>query len=662
MAALRWDQVNAPSFDGAIRGLAAAQGMFSSGLGALDQTLAQRQQFATDAADRQAIADSLRYQDAAAYRDALASGRIAGNPNQLSVGVLQGLGSRVSDLQRQDAGRIANESSQYGLDRTRSIDTRMDAAAPFTSRMLEAAANNRMGDLELARNEGAEALAALPISEQIRLAQATQGSQASNLNLRTGEFNFGRDQASYADQQAAAKAVQYIAENSADEQSARAAYAQATKGLSPIAANLARSQMDPALFGYQQGGTAPATQPGASGYGFTDRDALHVAQRQAESANNPNAVSKAGARGLMQLMAPTAREWEKKLGLPAGSTDTNPEANEQVGRAYMDSLIKRYNGNQVQALAAYNWGMGNVDKWIANGQDMSKLPKETRDYIGKILPKQAGVSDPLTTAAQQDEISRRFNQNTSNSTANQVMDLAQSTETKSDVLKRLQEGPMKGVRQGELIGIMDRIMREGKLNPAQAAAVMEAGLDDQGLFARASGKIASTLTGGLIGNTSGITLNGARIDEELKRVNSTAGLQEVAANRNLASAFGQLEQSQANLDSIRSNIVRLAQREATMPTVGGAQALERAQNQFAAAYQRHQQLMGATNQADYQAQLAAREARPAQQVGGAPSSTPVPKAATTEEIQGWNNMMEKMRSGQPIPGANSGVPSWLLVK
>ncbi|ECG3042696.1 transglycosylase SLT domain-containing protein [Salmonella enterica] len=127
---------------------------------------------------------------------------------------------------------------------------------------------------------------------------------------------------------------------------------------------------------------AQSTKRGQKSTGEMD-DLLHGVM-MTESSGNPLAYNtRSGAAGAYQFMRGTAID----MGLRVDSTvdeRLDPEKSRAAAAIYMRQLLNRYNGNVDNALRAYNWGMGNVDKWIANGSDISQLPKETREYTGKV--------------------------------------------------------------------------------------------------------------------------------------------------------------------------------------------------------------------------------------------------------------------------------------
>ncbi len=94
----------------------------------------------------------------------------------------------------------------------------------------------------------------------------------------------------------------------------------------------------------------------------------------AESSYNPDAISKAGAVGLMQLMPETAKQY-------GVSNRRNPRQNIYGGSRYLRYLLKLFNNDLSLALAAYNAGEGTVKRYG------NKIPpyKETRNYVKKVI-------------------------------------------------------------------------------------------------------------------------------------------------------------------------------------------------------------------------------------------------------------------------------------
>jgi soluble lytic murein transglycosylase len=126
---------------------------------------------------------------------------------------------------------------------------------------------------------------------------------------------------------------------------------------------------------------------------------IHAVIRQ-ESAFDPKAISRAGARGLMQLMPATAKSVARQLKIHYSKQKltASPVHNVRLGSAYLGKLRDNYDGSLILTLAAYNAGPGNVRRWIKlNGDPRSfssldaidwieSIPvSETRNYVQRVL-------------------------------------------------------------------------------------------------------------------------------------------------------------------------------------------------------------------------------------------------------------------------------------
>lgn len=117
---------------------------------------------------------------------------------------------------------------------------------------------------------------------------------------------------------------------------------------------------------------------------------LVAAVVRAESRFRPDARSRAGAVGLMQVLPETARLVARRHGLDRFRPKMlrEPEWNLLIGSLYLSELMDRYHGDVVAALAAYNAGPGVVDTWVAGKPRLTiqaiRYP-ETRSYVREVL-------------------------------------------------------------------------------------------------------------------------------------------------------------------------------------------------------------------------------------------------------------------------------------
>jgi soluble lytic murein transglycosylase len=111
--------------------------------------------------------------------------------------------------------------------------------------------------------------------------------------------------------------------------------------------------------------------------------ALVAAVIYQESKFKPNARSTSGAVGLMQLLPDTANGIALHTGGAAFRVDDlyDPEINVRYGSWYLRHLLRKY-GDERTALAAYNAGQDNVDRWRRNGRGI-QFP-ETRAYVDRV--------------------------------------------------------------------------------------------------------------------------------------------------------------------------------------------------------------------------------------------------------------------------------------
>jgi soluble lytic murein transglycosylase len=107
-------------------------------------------------------------------------------------------------------------------------------------------------------------------------------------------------------------------------------------------------------------------------------------------------TSSAGARGLMQITPEAASDIERHSG---GTTFelgdlSDPEINIRYGTYLLRELLDRYDGDTVAALAAYNAGPGNVDRWGGSELTVEAIPfPETRAYVEDVLDKRDAYRD-----------------------------------------------------------------------------------------------------------------------------------------------------------------------------------------------------------------------------------------------------------------------------
>jgi hypothetical protein len=116
-----------------------------------------------------------------------------------------------------------------------------------------------------------------------------------------------------------------------------------------------------------------------------------------ESSGNPNAKNpESTSSGRMGTLSSTALQ--PGLGIrPA--RDLSEAEKTRVGAETLSKLHQKYNGNEVLATLAYNWGFGNVDKWLKAGGNWGEVPPAQQAYVTKVMERAMGGAAPAAAAA-----------------------------------------------------------------------------------------------------------------------------------------------------------------------------------------------------------------------------------------------------------------------
>ena len=179
--------------------------------------------------------------------------------------------------------------------------------------------------------------------------------------------------------------------------------------------NLQTERDDPAESDDTNISLSPKTKAWSSVIGKYTKDAQDAALvtgiMDVESGGEADARSPVGAQGLMQIMPATGKELAEKAGEKYDPQDA--EQNIRLGVNYLNELKDRYNGNITDVLAAYNSGMGTVDKAKAKaaaelGIDIAQvkfndysryLPNETQLYVSKVIARTESNPQLIQAAA-----------------------------------------------------------------------------------------------------------------------------------------------------------------------------------------------------------------------------------------------------------------------
>lgn len=623
MAAIQYRPIDAPDFSSAMRGYQMFSDQLNNAFAAARGTLNDLQARQTQTADQEVLARALQQQDAGGLRDALASGSLLSgiNPNRLSAGVLAGLQDRVGTLLGQDrtrqqleAGSFGLERDRYGFGRTVDADQRSDAARTAQAALFDAASRGNSAEVARIRQENADVLGNLNADQSLAMAQGAQGLLRGELGQRQGEFGLARDRYNLSIDQRndnESRAAQVLATDvlrrAATPEDARAVLesmsgldqnlrAQATRLVQsafpgtygPIA-----SAAPAAGGGRSSGGGASA--PGTAG---TQNGNVYDTTYQFQATPVPISQMKIGdvidhqsgmiARqghsplGAFQINKATLEDFGPRvLGKDWKNQPFDAEAQNKIGEAIFNA---RKGGDLTQTWAAL------TDKRPGAYKDLSW--DEMRQQISRAETGQAvGNQGRQATGEALSSILTRAMQDTNNGgVSNDYAQTVGDTRDAGQVIAEItgEGGSFAGADKAILTRELRRVMNEGNVNAATAAAVLRRNIDAsptnplEYLQYGANRVLSPFRSTGNLGN--GLRLNDDGVDAAIQSFRNGSALSQFDSAQQVGAVAQQIQQAQATLDDAVAQYRAIAQRAQTQP--GLAAQLPRYQARVQAAQER----------------------------------------------------------------------------
>ncbi|AVO23152.1 hypothetical protein RIVERRIDER_71 [Xanthomonas phage RiverRider] len=603
MATLQYRPIDAPDFSSSMRGLQLFNDQLNNAFGAANSTINMLRGQQTQAADQEVLMRALRQQDAAGLSGALADGSLLQgiNPNRLSASVLTGLQDQVGSRLNQDRtrqqlqqGAFNLEQDQYGFNRTVDSNTRTDAAREAVNRITDAARRGNQAEVAQLQQQYAPVLQQLNADQSMALAQNTQGLTRGELGQRTGEFGLAKDKYNLSIDQrndTESRKAQTIANDvlrmSAGAEDARASLESMTNLDPNIRAQATRlvQAAFPGTYGPLGSGGASAgasaggitSAPGTAGtrqgspydttfqFQATPRPITQMAIGDVIN-HQAGMISSQGHSplGAFQINKGTLEDFGPKvLGADWKSQPFTPENQDKIGKAIFDA---RKNGNLKDTWAALPDSKPGAYKdlsWDEMRQRISQaeVGQAVGSVANEVMQTNSGTAEVLTRAMQNNAtgISNDFGTTVAdNRDAGQVVDELTG-----------ENGSFSGSNRGDIMREIQRVMSQGNVNAATAAAVLRRNITN------APGSASEYLQYGInrllspirsspnLGN--GVRLNDDGIDAAIESLRNGSQFTNFVSNQETGAVAARLQTAQVAYNDAVSQLAAMTQRAATQP-------------------------------------------------------------------------------------------------